>query len=294
MDGDNIDALKWVLALDGKLADEGRVVDFLRYAVGKKLDLRLMGVVEREDRIEWAVLPVLSPGRSVLLLTPCSPSRGEEIDQAAGVLLQKLVDSLTGVKLIQGLVDPSDERSEIPLRLAGFEKLARLVYLQRSISREPVSSPPPGGLRAVTYSSSTHELFKHALSQSYTDSHDCARLNGVRNLDDVVEDHKHTGGLFDPSLWTVLTDAEQPASIFLMNPTETADTMELVYLGVSPAYRRQGLAHWMLREAMSQTFRRGLSKLTLAVDAGNSPALRVYYRFGMKRIHERTAMVRLS
>lgn len=292
-DGDTVDGLKWILSHENALADEGRVVDFLRYSVGRKIDLSRMGVIEREGHVEWAILPIVSPGRSMLLLSPGFHLKDSSLSDAAHLLIKKLITTAPDVRFVQGLVDPQDSLAAEPFYKAGFEKLARLVYLQRTIQREPVRARPPEGLQVVTYSPATHDLFKRALADSYIDSQDCVRLNGVRDLDDVIENHKYSGGIFVPELWSVLVHGDQPAAISLLNPTETSETMELVYLGVSKSFRRAGLAHWLLRQAMVDSFTRGLTKLTLAVDSENAPALRVYFRFGMKRVHERLALVKL-
>jgi ribosomal protein S18 acetylase RimI-like enzyme len=47
-----------------------------------------------------------------------------------------------------------------------------------------------------------------------------------------------------------------------------------------------------MRLAVAETARREFTELSLAVDARNAPALRLYHRHGMRRVGRRLALVR--
>ena len=111
-------------------------------------------------------------------------------------------------------------------------------------------------------------------------------------MEDVIAGHKASGD-FDPALWTLLLENGEPRGVLLLSPMRSADTLELVYLGLVPAARGRGLADLMVRQALSETARYGLTRLSLAVDEGNIPALRLYYRHGLKRVTSKLAMMRL-
>lgn len=282
-------------------ADDTRVTDFLRYAVSRKIDLSKLSVAEIGGRVVWAALPIAPPGRTVLVLSPGWTPPG--LGVAAKSLLEAVLDAEAagphGALLAQALVDPLDPSAAEPFHAAGFERLATLLYLQKAITNNVMIPTVPDRLRAYTYSGATHAMFRRAIEASYTQSLDCPKLNGRRDVNDVIEGHKGIAGAsgdFRADLWTVLTDgegeAERPAAVLLVGPAGNGETMELVYLGVSPEYRRQGLAHWALRKALWEAQRNGLPKLTLAVDADNRPALKLYYRFGLKRVHERLALMK--
>jgi ribosomal protein S18 acetylase RimI-like enzyme len=68
--------------------------------------------------------------------------------------------------------------------------------------------------------------------------------------------------------------------------------VELVYLGLTPAARGRGLADLLMRQALWATAWMNRSRLTLAVDSQNAPALKVYYRHGMQRTGSKIALMR--
>lgn len=293
-------ALRRILGQGGGLATDDRVADFLSLSVRRGFDLTRVAVGVRKgvrnegaEGMVWAVLPILTPGGSALLLTPGRVEAGDE--RAAAAVVEFVVRELSGVQLVQGLVDPADASAAQPLLDAGFEPLATLIYLQRQASGSQKLKPLPKGMggvmREVHYSPEAHDLFRRAISSTYVNSLDCPRLNGRRSMDDVIADHKSAGD-FDPGLWSVVVDGEIPAAVMLLSPAPREETMELVYLGIAPEYRRRGLGQWCVRRALSRTQERGLSRLTLAVDAGNKPALNLYYGCGMRKVHERMALLR--
>jgi ribosomal protein S18 acetylase RimI-like enzyme len=71
-----------------------------------------------------------------------------------------------------------------------------------------------------------------------------------------------------------------------------ADTLELVYLGLTPAARGRGLGDLMMRRALALAAADGAGRLSLAVDSDNVPALKLYYRHGMQRVGAKLALMR--
>ena len=67
--------------------------------------------------------------------------------------------------------------------------------------------------------------------------------------------------------------------------------MEVVYTGVLRAARRQGLAETMMRRALRRTEEVGLLRITLAVDAENTPARRLYEGLGFVETGGRRAWI---
>ena len=66
----------------------------------------------------------------------------------------------------------------------------------------------------------------------------------------------------------------------------------MIYLGLAPAARGQGLGDAMMRQAVAAAVATGTGGLSLAVDARNAPALKLYYRYGMQRVASRIALMR--
>ena len=103
--------------------------------------------------------------------------------------------------------------------------------------------------------------------------------------------HKGTGE-FDPSLWFVLMENHEPLGVLLLGPAVHADALELEYLGLTPAARGRGLGNLLMNLALLSVVRQNRAELTLAVDSRNVPAMRLYFRHGLRRIGSRTALVR--
>ncbi len=117
----------------------------------------------------------------------------------------------------------------------------------------------------------------------------------MRTIEDTITGHKATGE-FNPDTWFLLTPADAASSeisgVLLLSHVSQTDALELVYLGLSPAARGKGLGHYMMRLALATTAQANLRRLTLAVDAANAPALKLYYAHGMQRLTARAAFLR--
>jgi ribosomal protein S18 acetylase RimI-like enzyme len=195
-----------------------------------------------------------------------------------------------GIHLAQLLIDPA----ELSLRQAyvqqGFLDLAELIYLQREVRKMHALPPMAPSLQFANYSPQTHDLFLRTIARSYVQSLDCPGLSGLREMEDVVAGHK--GVDFDPSLWFLLTDNEQPRGVLLLGTAAHADALELVYLGLTPEARGKGLGDLLMNLALLSVVRQNRSELTLAVDSRNVPAMRLYFRHGLRRIGSRAALIR--
>jgi ribosomal protein S18 acetylase RimI-like enzyme len=288
-----------LLSLPGRPAEAGQVVEFLRNATARRIDLTLLRLAERRGRLLFCLLPVLSPGRTALLLASPAPQAASEV-VAAGELIERLCVELRarGVILAQSLLDPPDSAAQSLMRSHHFAAMSELIYVSGEPRRKQAVPPLPPGLQWVPYSAGTHELFKQTIAATYEQSLDCPSLNGLREMEDVVAGHKASGD-FDASLWGLLcrtpTDSRNtpdPLGVLLLSPIAQADALELVYLGLTRAARGKKLGDLMVKQALAAVAERKLSRLTLAVDAQNAPALRLYYRNGLVRVGRKVAMMR--
>jgi RimJ/RimL family protein N-acetyltransferase len=169
--------------------------------------------------------------------------------------------------------------------------LAELIYLQCEI-RSSITAPiMPHGFSWENYSSVTHGKFARTIQATYENSLDCPTLSGLRQIEDVIASHKASGE-FDPNHWFLLYERENPVAVLLLAHSPRTDAMELVYLGLTPPARGRGLGTLALRKALRTALEADIGRLTLAVDAGNDPALKLYYRHGMERIGSKLAMIR--
>jgi ribosomal protein S18 acetylase RimI-like enzyme len=284
-----IDGLSLILAHDQALAGPEQVGEFVQFAAARGIDLYRLWLAGAGGQLSWAVLPVVSPGKTMLLLSP--PMVSQQFDAAP------LVESVcrwagqNGVHLAQVLADPA----QMPLRQffarCGFREIAELHYLQSTIRATTPPSLPPG-YRWMTYSSETHPLFARALAESYQNSLDCPALGGLREIEDVIAGHRASGEV-DEQFWYVLLDAHaQPRAVLLLTRVPKNDLAELVYLGLSPSVRGRGISDILMRQAFWAVRQMNLSRITLAVDSLNAPALRLYYRHGLSHVGSKAAMIR--
>lgn len=291
--GEVDDALRLILATDGKVASDEQVLDFLNFAVHRGMDLNEIRVAEQDGRLLWAVLPIISPGRTMLLLSPARVSRTLS-DTVAPQLVEHVVSHFAGrgIHLAQVLIDPRDTSAVALYQACGFENLAELIYLHRPVrqSNYPIL---PHGMHWTFYSPQSHGAFGRAITASYAGSLDCPALNGRRGIEDVLAGHK-AAGEFDPRLWHLLcADGQaEPLGVLLLARSSRSDALELVYLGINPTARGQGLGELMMRQALAVAGASDCGLLSLAVDARNAPALKLYYRSGMSKVCTRVALLR--
>ena len=146
-------------------------------------------------------------------------------------------------------------------------------------------------MRWVAYGPETHALFGRTITETYRQSLDCPRLNGLRDIEDVLAGHKASGE-FDPRLWGLLCEGDVPLGALLLARAAPAGALELVYLGLTPEARGRGLGDVLMRRALAAAAAEGGARLSLAVDSDNAPALKLYYRHGMQRVGAKAALMR--
>ena len=251
----------------------------------------------RADRTTLAVALVIEgAGRTSMLFF--SPPDAPGVDRQ---WLVRLIGEISrdaiegGMSLVQALIEPTDSEQEAVLTDSGLILLAELIYTKRDLL-----SCPPGAQGARedliwrNYKQFTEVELGEVISQTYMDSVDCPALRGVREMSDVIAGHK-CSGVFCPEAWWIAARADQaaPAGCILVNDSVKAPTADIIYMGVVPEFRRQGLAAAMLERAVLQASERNREGISVAVDARNDYARRVYEQSGFVEIHRRLAYVEL-
>ena len=281
-----------LLAGDDGPADASQVAEFLGILAKREVSISELWVVDDRGKLLWSLLPMPSPGRTLLLLG--APPRFAGRNQQA---ISDCIDATCGayssrdLHLAQTLLDPNEALAMAAYQRAGFRRMAELIYLQRTVRRPPTPDPLPAGWTLETYTAANHADFTTALLRSYEDSLDCPQLNGVRPIEDVITGHKSTGE-FDASDWLLLRHGTDPLGVLLMSRTSAGDGMEVVYIGLAPPARGLGLGDRLMQIAIRRVTDRKLTRLSLAVDAGNAPALAMYYRHGLSRVTSKVALMR--
>jgi ribosomal protein S18 acetylase RimI-like enzyme len=290
---ETVAALGFVLGTAAHPADDAHVYDFLRFAQRRGIEASAAWLADAGGSLAWAVLPIVSPGRTMLILGPVGGPAQPAVLRLAGELIDAVCAHYAArdVQLAQVLLDPNDAASQRLYEGRAFHRVAELIYLQVAPRRKAAAPALPPGLRWVGYGPETHALFGRAILSTYERSLDCPSLNGLRGVEDVIAGHKASGE-FDPRLWGALCEGERPLGVLLLARAAPGETTELVYLGLAPAARGRGLGGGMMRQALAAAAADGAARLSLAVDAGNAPALKLYYRHGMQRVGAKLAMMR--
>jgi GNAT superfamily N-acetyltransferase len=285
-------ALRLILSPPGGAADARSIQDFISFAGDRGLSFDGLHVAQRGGKLVSAMLPVISPGHTLLILCPAG-GQGKAMDTATGQLIDSVCEHgvARGVELAQTLIDPQDAALAEVFVEQRFARMAELHYLHGQPPSDAQFPALPAGMAWIPYSAETHAQFGQAILSSYQGSLDCPALNGRRSIDDIIAGHQ-ASGLFDPALWFLLREQETDLGILLLSESLRSDGIELIYLGLCPAARGRKLGELMMRQAFAAVTARKQSRLCLAVDSQNTPALKLYYRHGMHRIASKVALLR--
>lgn len=296
---------------------------FIETAHDLKIDLSLMWATldPTRSQVRQVCLAVIGAGRTAMIFLSGDPARRRTaadaaaandrvalIHTACAALAQPIPGkSAKAVRLAQALLEPRETAALAALRDAGFRQIGDLAYMRRPPGPLPaapgdgsaVCLPPGFEVRSVAELHATHsptqidELLVQVLSESYIDTLDCPELCGMRSAADVLESHKSVGR-FDPALWWVLFRAHKPCGCVLLTISPEHDSVELVYLGLSPDARGRGVGSALLDRTLRALGPRLFMSggVTCAVDTRNAPALSLYQHAGFKRFGLRIPMIR--
>ena len=237
------------------------------------------------------VLTLVPPGRTAVILVP--PTTLSTIDAAEQRnLTRATVAALSARDLhfIQALIEPGDEARRALLAQAGLAPLTTLVYLERAATF-PWTDPPPQPFTWSSYNSQTHAEFERVVAESYIDSLDCPELAGLRPIADVLAGHR-AAGRFDPDLWSLARVAGEPVGCLLLTRIAGGDIIEIVYLGVVPAWRRRGVGAALTQHAIDRARTLRVRRVSVAADARNTPAQQLYARFAFSPVGRRAVLWR--
>ncbi len=274
--------------LDPQIAELLDESDPHRTAVGP-----LFGI-ETSSTLVGAMVALESPGNSALVAIGAPrPGTVPQTVYLSCIQALQVAAWQRGNKLLEVLVDEGDTRAahrNALLREAGFTPVTELIYLSRVVPERVTDDCPLERGQWLKYADDRIEMFHAALAASYAQSVDCPELTGLRSPVEVLLTHR-AAGLFDPDGWWVVLAGGAPAGVVLVNLLPDRRTAELVYLGVAQLSRGTGLADALMARAFASARRCRATYLTLAVDARNTPARRLYARFNFTESMRRTAWI---
>jgi ribosomal protein S18 acetylase RimI-like enzyme len=274
------------------------------------IDLTLMwGTADRAPdgrlvRARQVCLAVPGAGRTAMLMVS-GPSIWKEdqehVERVAAInaACAGLVEGRPArdISLAQALPEPAEPWAERAFLHAGFTKVGDLAYLRRPLSNLPQERdwtwPDGVQVRPLTGVDGAAEraLLIEALDRTYADTLDCPELCGLRDTADVLESHRATGVL-DPSLWWLVLLDGRPHGCMLLSRCPDHDSVELVYLGLSPELRGKRIGSQLLELGLSRLWDCHANHVACAVDLRNAPAQRLYQRAGFSEFARRIALVR--
>ena len=285
---------------------EGAARRLVASAPSHGIDLSLIwATLDQRRRVRQACLAVPGAGRTAMLFLSEPEPAGDDpaaldervaaLDAACGHLGN---EPSRRVHIAQALPDPTEPWFVDALTAAGFTQVGHLAYLRRPagpLPRRAKFDLPPGiTLTKVSElaRSKVDPLLVTAMDRSYIDTLDCPELCGLRETKDILASHKDTGK-FDPSTWWLVCKDGEPHGCALFSAVPDAASCELVYLGLSPEVRGQGLGKHLLAMGLEELRRKHASwPMTLAVDKRNAPALHLYGALGFRSFGDRIAFVR--
>ncbi|QQE13509.1 GNAT family N-acetyltransferase [Planctomycetota bacterium] len=251
---------------------------------------------QSHSQILASILLIPMPGHSGMLFISPTPTRKQRT--ILEILIRSMIDHLaskpqSNINFYQSLLDPAQSQENTALRNTGFFPLASLAYMHKRTDYIDALPPIPfsdQNIQAHTYSDQTLPLFKQAILDSYQDTLDCPGLLGIRNIDDIIEGHKATGA-FDPNMWHVFTQNDQPFAVMLISKLGKQQSAELVYFGIAKSHRRKGFSKPILSWGLHLAAYEAQRKLMLAVDQNNVPALKLYHSLGFVQTGVKNALI---
>lgn len=273
-------------------AREAHLQQFMAYTVDHDIDVgRQVLAIDPDGCVVGSCLWVPAPGRTAALFAPNLQQYPGMAQATQACVAGALADAAEAeVCLVQAMLDPSDQVGERTFAAAGLARMATLLYMER---RTPLLAPSytvPPGVELVPYRADLAAEFEAAVSASYENTRDCPALSGLRDVRDVIRGHMAVG-TFHAELWTLVRIDGAAAGCLLLAEVPQRSALEVAYLGLVPAARGRGLGRLLMQRTLGTAVRRGVVLVSLAVDEGNEPALKLYRRFGLSTVARRLAMV---
>jgi mycothiol synthase len=178
------------------------------------------------------------------------------------------------IVLAQVLLPAVDDRDAAILRRGGLRHLANLLFLAGLKHNFP-PVPPPTPFDLEPYSADNHDRLAHVLTATFDGTLDCRGLKNMRTLEDVLAGYRSTGPS-DPCYWLIARHAGRDVGCLLLADHPRLDNMEIQYLGLVPSVRGRGWGILLARHAQWIAGTAGRSRLVLAVDEANTPAVQTY------------------
>lgn len=237
-------------------------------------------------------------GNAIAGVQVCAPLAGAAClfwlptgdDDCLDLLVQAGLDwsRSIGCKIAQALALADEAAYTAPLLRHGFRPITHMLQLVRDLGNIPQEGAAP--IRFEAYRPETLSLFASTLERTYQGTLDCPELNGKRTIDEILAGHRGQGK-FHPDCWWLTFLGAVPVGVLMLVEMPDGLTWELAYLGIVPEFRGQRLGRAMTLHALQALRNRPASRMLLAVDERNGPALRLYQSLGFVEIERNQVLL---
>ena len=236
-----------------------------------------------------AAMTLLGAGNTAMAFhSPADPSGDDALAGVLEGISRAVLDD--GATFVQSLLSPDAPAEADAYARAGFERVARLAYLQKSLV-QPLPAPH-AELSWKHFTPADEPRLTEVIADTYVNSCDCPRLLGLRPMADVLAAHRDSG-VFRPDWWWMpACDGEIIGCVLVNEVSGRSDAVDIVYLGVRPAFRQHGFARAMVRHALQAAARAGAVEAHLAVDSANIPAFGLYAAEGFDEVDAKDVFIR--
>ena len=142
----------------------------------------------------------------------------------------------------------------------------------------PAVTPLPDGLTLESFRTEDALAFYETLDAAFQDHWEHHSIGFERWWEE-----KRGASDFDPTLWFLVRDGDDVAAVIRNDPERNGGGY-VGAIGVARAWRGKGLGRVLLQRTFAEFFSRGVSRVTLGVDAENpTGATQLYESVGMTR-----------
>jgi mycothiol synthase len=242
-----------------------------------------------DAELKSAILVQIQPGRTAVIWPP-RLAASESPETARRLLRQCLEDLPTpAIRMVQSLL-PTNLGPDADLLLnAGFRHVSDLLFLVILAKDFPATSPA-AGFQFESYSTAQHARFARLVDATYEGTMDCPAVNGIRATDDVLDGYRATGE-YAPQRWFIVRREGNDVGCLILTDYPDLSAWELIYVALLPAWRGRGWGVEIVRHALWLCRQASRSRLVLAVDAVNEPALRMYAAAGFQSWDQKSVFV---
>ena len=273
-----------------------RLEEALRSVERGSLNLDMLLLAEAGDMPIGAALMMPQADGVALVWPPVISCQADDVESVERGLMQRLCQEMDeiGTKFAQCLLAPDDTVESTLLERYGFEHATDMFFLARSLTAsDREMGPIANDLDHQIYDESMSKELGSIIERTYNGSLDCPFFNDTRTGQDAIASHR-LSGCFDPAGWRIYRRGSENIGVLMMNEHPDQDAIELVYFGILPEFRGQGLGREVLTDGVHAASLTGRSVLYLAVDCGNIYANALYSELGFVELARRRVMLRRS